>query len=121
MADYLFVYENQEPNLTQLEPSTHLSLGPLIVTDPTTGRIYFLGDGLVRDAQVTNASDVPKVAAGQAALWSWSENAALSTYNKGSNIDLQKFTPEGPDSWQPLNTTSPVGARADHCFVPGWS
>ncbi|KAI8601586.1 hypothetical protein EDD21DRAFT_374094 [Dissophora ornata] len=113
----LCVYKNQ--SLTDVNLSKTLpSLGP-IVTDPISGSVFFLGDGVVVDSQLALTSgQPPKITSGQAASWSLSEKAILSTYiNSNTNtVELQKFT-LGVNSWQAVNTTSIVTPRTSHCFV----
>ncbi|GJJ67964.1 hypothetical protein EMPS_00310 [Entomortierella parvispora] len=110
------------------------SIGPLIVTDPTVGTIYFLGDGLKLTLQslppqsqpatlASLSSSFRKLTPGSAAAWSTAHNGILAATNiNGQNMDVQLYTPDVPTStWVSLNATVPPGttisSRTGHCFV----
>ncbi|KAG0314208.1 hypothetical protein BGZ99_008287 [Dissophora globulifera] len=117
----LCIYHNMNLTVVQ-KPTPLLGTGPVIASDPNTGDVYFMGDGVVMDSslakQTLNAA--PLVSTGQAVSWHKPESSIISTYvnNNTGSLDLQMFSPSKPDGWKSLNTPSIIGQRTGHCFVP---
>jgi len=133
----LFAFNSTQWNPISFEDGNNgqfSSTGPLAVTDPNTGIIYFLGDGLKytpqslppqsQPAQLSSIPTTVRLTSGSAASWSSVRNGILATIpNDGLGMDVQFYNPDTPLSgWVSLNTSSMtvtmIASRTGHCFVP---
>ncbi|KAI1321582.1 hypothetical protein EDD11_003062 [Mortierella claussenii] len=115
------------------------ALGQVIVTDPETGTVYFLGTGegfFTTATQGWQLQTLPPpaqlVPRGHAASWSILEKGVVSTYvnTTDSGVDttnVRMFSPQLGTTWTPLGAAASgsnnltISSRTGHCFVPNES